>query len=73
MTKVCTKCGIEKDVALFHKDISKKDGFKNICKDCISKYKSEYYKTHHNKVSIEYKRKWNEKNREYINARERER
>lgn len=37
--KKCIKCGIEKDFLLFHKDSSKRDGYKNICKKCRSKKK----------------------------------
>lgn len=34
--KRCKKCGKEKDLTEFHKDKSKKDGRKNICKSCLS-------------------------------------
>lgn len=33
-TKICTKCGIEKDIILFHKDNTKKDGLSPSCKEC---------------------------------------
>jgi hypothetical protein len=35
--KRCKKCGKEKDISEFHIDKSKKDGHKNICKECLSK------------------------------------
>lgn len=37
MTKVCKKCGKEKELYEFHKDKEKKFGVKNICKQCLSK------------------------------------
>jgi hypothetical protein len=33
-TKVCSKCKMEKELKDFHKDNSKKDGFRKICKSC---------------------------------------
>jgi hypothetical protein len=40
MTKVCTKCGEEKDIKEFHKYSKSKDGLQYKCKLC----KQEYYK-----------------------------
>ena len=31
--KQCKKCNLEKDIIFFHKDISKKDGHRNSCKN----------------------------------------
>lgn len=36
-TKVCTKCGIEKDLSNFGKDSSRPDGLKYNCKSCKKK------------------------------------
>lgn len=38
MPKVCTKCGIEKDIDLFSKNSKTKDGLRSECKECQSKY-----------------------------------
>lgn len=34
--KQCSKCGQEKDVALFHRDKNKKSGLRSACKICLS-------------------------------------
>jgi hypothetical protein len=39
MTKICSKCGIEKDESKFYKDKNKKDGLQNSCKKCNSRQK----------------------------------
>lgn len=36
MNKVCKKCGIEKDVNLFYKNKSSKDGIRIECKECFN-------------------------------------
>jgi hypothetical protein len=40
MTKICNTCGLEKDIAQFYKDSNNKDGYKNKCKSCMSKRKT---------------------------------
>ena len=42
MTKVCTKCGIEKDVSEFYKDATRLSGYRSHCKVCIKQYVSEH-------------------------------
>ncbi len=39
--KRCRKCGQEKFLSEFHKDRTKKDGHKGICKSCLSKKKEK--------------------------------
>jgi hypothetical protein len=34
-TKICRKCYIEKDISNFSKDISRKDGYRIYCKECL--------------------------------------
>jgi hypothetical protein len=45
MIKICNKCGVEKYIELFFKDKTKKDGYRNQCKECekirYSKYNSD--------------------------------
>ena len=41
-TKICTKCGIEKELSEFYKDKSTKTGLTNNCKLCRNKYSKKY-------------------------------
>lgn len=45
-TKICKKCGIEKNICEFNKDkYNKKDGLRYRCKECTKEdYKNFYYK-----------------------------
>lgn len=45
-TKVCNKCGEEKEISLFHKHKYMKDGHLNACKSCTSEYSKNRRKTH---------------------------
>lgn len=60
MTKVCSKCEIEKNVDEFIKDKTRKDGLRTYCKDCATIYR---------KNSKEWFRKWHLKNKEKNNKR----
>lgn len=53
MDKKCNKCNIDKYILDFHKDKTKKDGYKNFCKLCQKKYSTKYYIDNKDKV-IEY-------------------
>ena len=44
MNKICRRCNEDKSLQDFNKHISMSDGHLNICKSCIKKYKSSYYK-----------------------------
>lgn len=46
MTKVCSKCGLEKELSSFCKNRKSKDGFAYRCKDCDKEYKKQYNETH---------------------------
>jgi len=54
-SKYCTKCQLTKSVNDFNKKTAAVDGFQTYCKSC----------------SVEVGRKWNENNRERLNARNR--
>ena len=41
-TKVCSKCGIEKEKREFHKDRSCNDGYRSSCKSCSNKRRNEW-------------------------------
>ena len=64
-TKVCNKCGIEKDVDKFHKCRNTKDGYKYTCKECRKEDTKIYIEK--NKDIIKTKiRKFRETNKGYI-------
>jgi hypothetical protein len=50
LTKVCTKCGVEKSVDCFSKQKGCSYGVKYECKVCDKQYKAQYYKA--NKAAI---------------------
>ena len=56
-TKVCSKCGLEKDVSEFNKDKYTKDGIDCQCRSC----RKEYQHTHKEEI-----KKWKEEHREEI-------
>ena len=39
--KTCTKCGIAKEIGMFHKG-NNPDGYRTWCKDCVAIYKKQY-------------------------------
>ena len=66
--KTCTKCATSKDCGLFHKDATRKDGYRNICKACVA----VYMQVHHvkNQTHIVAKAiKWVAENRAKHNAK----
>jgi hypothetical protein len=50
LSKICSKCNLEKDIHDYHKDKSKKDGYKNFCKECQKLYSTTYYQLNVNKI-----------------------
>lgn len=58
--KRCKKCGQEKELSEFHKDSSKRDGRKSVCKSCLSKKKNKVSGIDKNiKQSLRYCLKYN--------------
>ncbi len=43
MDKICSSCHLPKDINLFAKKASAKDGRQSICKECQSEYNKIYY------------------------------
>jgi hypothetical protein len=43
LTKVCGKCGTEKELELFNLRKGAADGRNNICRDCTNAYKKQHY------------------------------
>lgn len=59
MTKICIRCGELKDIELFAKGNKYSDGRRNYCKQCHSKYVTQYIKDNPSKRSkSDYKRKF---------------
>lgn len=48
--KTCTKCNLTKKIDCFHRCVSNKDGYKNICKRCICLYAKEYGQKNKEKI-----------------------
>ena len=71
--KTCYKCNKNKNINLFYKDRSKKDGHKFICMECDAKKASEYYTAHHNTNRSNYRKAWIKasKNKDVIKDRAR--
>lgn len=46
MSKICSRCKVDKEQKQFHKDRTKKDGLSYYCKECTREYNKEYRKTH---------------------------
>lgn len=70
MTKICSKCKQEKDIELFNKKKSSKDGYDTICKECqhiydeARKEKRREYTKQRSAEKREYYRKYNQEHRE---------
>lgn len=64
MTKICSKCGIEKDTDSFYKDKCQKDGYQTQCKSC-KKYYNKINAKHINLISKQWREKHPNYNKEY--------
>jgi hypothetical protein len=71
MTKICTKCHIEKDTNEFHKTKKHNDGYIYHCKTCVSEQWKGYYKNNADKIKIKSKT-YRENNPEKIKAIQKE-
>ncbi len=56
--KTCKKCKKEKELEEFHKNKNFDDGYKTVCKTCISEQKMEYYKNNSDKISEQSKQSY---------------
>ncbi len=61
MLKMCSKCGVNKFMSLFTKELKSKDGHSSKCKECCHKYNQERYKLKREKL-ISQSSNWNQKN-----------
>lgn len=68
MTKICVKCGIEKEISLFAKGKNYKDGRRGTCKRCHTDYVIKYYeknpdkKAEKTRMNSYYKPNWKRHN-----------
>jgi 5-methylcytosine-specific restriction endonuclease McrA len=64
-TKVCTKCGMAKPLAEFHKQKAGKFGVKSTCKTCDALYKKAHYQQNKERISVQMS-EYYEQNRDSI-------
>jgi hypothetical protein len=62
MHKTCTRCKTFKPINEFSADKTHSDGYRTICKTCISKYMSDYMTKNANTISVKRKTRY-QKNR----------
>ncbi len=65
-TKVCSKCGIEKELSAFHKHRACKHGYNTVCKECRKPLSKRQYRTQ----SVEYRLLHAAKSRSKLKNRE---
>jgi len=65
MAKVCTRCGIEKDLVEFVKRSALKSGYAARCRECQVRYVMEWQKGNPEKVKKANK-KWRDAHREHL-------
>ncbi|MCA8260808.1 HNH endonuclease [Burkholderia multivorans] len=68
--KMCKKCGVEKELHEFHADVSKKDGTRGSCKECIYAYNKRKYAENGDAIRASVKR-YKDANSEHIKIRRR--
>jgi hypothetical protein len=67
-TKVCKKCGVEKDLSEYNKDKYSKDGLRYRCRTCTrDEYKDFYYKNLDKEINRQIK--YQNNNKEKVNKR----
>ncbi|KKL76892.1 hypothetical protein LCGC14_2040310 [marine sediment metagenome] len=68
MSKVCTKCGLEKELTEFYRQSATKDGLRYWCKECVAQWRKD--NPERRSISdAKYDRKYREKYPEKIAAR----
>lgn len=70
MTKICSKCGIEKPLDKFYSDKSKKSGKASYCKECTKKKSKEHYREHIEESRI-YNKDYHQKHKKELNKQSR--
>jgi hypothetical protein len=62
MTKICSRCKLEKEDSYFNK---RNDKLISQCKECVAKYKKEYLEKHHQEI-LKNKKEYYQNNKEKI-------
>ena len=68
--KVCSKCGIEKELSAFCRKTSSKDGYNGTCKQCRKKYMS-VWSGNNKQWKKDYNKGYREKNDKFLKERKR--
>lgn len=71
MNKICTLCGIEKNIDLFHKSKKTKDGKMHNCAEC-NKERARKYNKENKDVISEKQKIYRKNNRDYFNLKNKE-
>ena len=65
MSKICSKCKVEKDAGEFYKHKNHENGLSSKCKDCDREYHKEYYQKNKEGI-IEKKKEYRKNNKEKV-------
>lgn len=65
ISKLCSKCDIEKSIENFHKRAAIKSGYRSECKSCGCDRRRKYHKNNR-EVSIEASNKWKRENKNKV-------
>jgi len=68
LTKICSKCKVEKSLSEFCRDNHAKDGLRSTCRSCHSA-RAKQYRKDHKKETAERRRKYHQENKEKISIR----
>lgn len=74
--KHCIRCNLPKPIVEFSKNNRSKDGLQTYCKPCVKEYNKVYISENRDRVlsqKRDYSRKYHSSNKDYRNARSRER
>lgn len=73
VTLICRKCNVTKNIVLFAKDSAAKSGYRRMCLECTRAYNDEKYAKADPIKRREALRRWQDTNRDYVNAYARKR
>lgn len=70
-TKKCTKCGEEKLLSAYSKQVKSKDGLKHHCKQCIAVESKRYRDENKEKIALS-RKEWAKRNKELLSEKHKE-
>lgn len=68
--KECCRCEQIKEVKMFNKKTSSKDGYSSTCKDCVKEYDKQHYDKHKDKIK-EHKKQYRKENSDKVKETQR--